>query len=384
MIIGIDASNLRQGGGITHLCELLRIADPIKNNFQKIIVWSNQNTLAQLPSDRPWLIKVHEPLLDKILPCRSYWQWIRLPTQARQAGCDILFLPGGGSGHSFHPYITMSQNLLPFESSEYHRYGWSWVRLRLLLLRYIQIHAFHYADGLILLTHHARQTVMSNIQQKRGRWIVIPHGVNLQFYRSPQFQYHLTTYSSAKPLRLLYVSIIDVYKHQWHVSEAVAKLKNQGFPIILELVGPAYQPALQRLQSTLQILDPTGCFIHYHGSVRYADLPSIYHRSDIFIFASSCENMSIILLEAMASGLPIACSQRGPMFEILGDAGVYFDPENPNEIATTLQQLLTDHELRTRCANRAFAKAQSYSWQRCANQTFGFLRQVTQDYKSAI
>ena len=384
MILGIDASNLRDGGGVTHLCELLKAADPTTQGFRQIILWSNRNTLAQLPSDKPWLTKIHEPLLDQALLYRLYWQWMKLPILARQAGCDALFLPGGGSGHGFRPYITMSQNLLPFESSEYRRYGWSWMRLRLFLLRHAQTQSFRHADGLILLTNYARQTVMTRIQQAHGRWIAIPHGINPQFYQSPRVQYPLTTYSPIKPLRLLYVSIINVYKHQWHVAEAVAKLKNEGFPITLELVGPAYKPALQRLQTTLQQIDPNSDFIHYRGSIKYADLPSTYHQADIFIFASSCENMPIILLEAMASGLPIACAQRGPMPEMLGDAGVYFDPENPEQIANALRSLLNDPELRARCAEKAFAKAQTYSWERCASETFDFLRRVTQDYKERI
>ena len=97
------------------------------------------------------------------------------------------------------------------------------------------------------------------------------------------------------------------------------------------------------------------------------------------MFASSCENMPIILLEGMASGLPIACSHRGPMPEVLCGAGVYFDPENADEIAATLRQLIDDPELRRRCAEGAFAKAQAYySWERCARETFTFLRQIAE------
>ena len=56
--IGIDASNLRGGGGLTHLVELLRIANPLKHDFSRIIVWGEKETLSIL-EDKPWLIK-HE------------------------------------------------------------------------------------------------------------------------------------------------------------------------------------------------------------------------------------------------------------------------------------------------------------------------------------
>ena len=89
--------------------------------------------------------------------------------------------------------------------------------------------------------------------------------------------------------------------------------------------------------------------------------------------------MPNILLEGMASGLPMACSHRGPMPEMLGEAGVYFDPESPDEIAAALRPLIADPDLRTRCAEGAYAKAQTYSWERCAQETFAFLRQILEN-----
>jgi glycosyltransferase involved in cell wall biosynthesis len=84
----------------------------------------------------------------------------------------------------------------------------------------------------------------------------------------------------------------------------------------------------------------------------------------------------------MAAGLPIACSNMGPMPEILGDAGVYFSPDNPNEIADALRQLINSDALRRNFAKAAFEKARSYSWQSCGNKTFQFLAEIASDYKS--
>ena len=64
MRIGIDASNLRAGGGVTHLVELLRAADPPAHGFEQAIVWGGAATLSKI-EDRDWLCKVHDPLLDR-------------------------------------------------------------------------------------------------------------------------------------------------------------------------------------------------------------------------------------------------------------------------------------------------------------------------------
>jgi glycosyltransferase involved in cell wall biosynthesis len=94
------------------------------------------------------------------------------------------------------------------------------------------------------------------------------------------------------------------------------------------------------------------------------------------LFASSCEIFGQILTEAMSAGLPIACSNQSAMPELLGHAGVYFDPERPAEIASAIRKLFNSSELRFRLACESFEKVQEYSWKRCADETFSFIAQV--------
>ena len=105
-------------------------------------------------------------------------------------------------------------------------------------------------------------------------------------------------------------------------------------------------------------------------------LPELLAESDLFIFASSCENMPNTLVEGMASGLPIACSDRGPMPEVLRDGGTYFDPTDPASIASAIEKLLVDTELRATFARRAAELSREYSWERCARETWAFLRKT--------
>ena len=147
-------------------------------------------------------------------------------------------------------------------------------------------------------------------------------------------------------------------------------------PIQLNLVGPAYPPAMRYLLETMARLRLSGKVIRYHGSVPYSSLPEFYHQADIAVFASSCENMPNILLEAMAAGLPIACSSRGTMPSVLGDAGTYFDPEQPREIADALALLIGNRKMRETYAHDAYQRSQVYSWERCAEDTFAFIAEI--------
>lgn len=375
--IGIDAANLRRGGGVTHLVELLQAAEPAACGIDRVIVWGGQSTLKAL-DDRSWLDKRNPPALDKGLLQRSLWQRYHLSQAARDAGCDVLFVPGGSYAGNFHPVVTMSRNMLPFEWRELKRYGWSLITLKLLLLRLTQSRSYRNADGLIFLTDYAQQTVLGVTGALYAKTKTIPHGLNPRFNQAPKPQRAIVDYDDANPYRVLYVSIVDQYKHQWHVVEAIAVLRQEGFPIVLDLVGPEYPPALNRLNGTLARQGGRQSWVRYHGAIPFNELHLRYSEADLGVFASSCENMPNILLETMASGLPIACSNRGPMPEVLDAGGVYFDPEQPSDIARALRQLIASPQLRTQLAHMSYQQTQKFSWERCAAETFGFLVAVTQ------
>lgn len=374
MILLIDASNIRAGGGVTHLVELLKVANPIKYEFTKVVVWAPKSTLNKI-EDREWLEKKHLPVLERNFIMRALWQRSFLHNSVLDSGFGVLFVPGGSFATSFRPVVTMSQNLLPFMWSELMRYYGSLFFVKLLLLRSIQSKSFRQADGVIFLTNYARDTVLKVARQFNGLTRVISHGIDERFISTPRVQLDSSVYNNNKPFRLLYVSIVDAYKHQWHVASAVRILRELDLPITIDFVGPANQKYLYKLNSQL-LLQGNEKYLNYVGAVPFDKLDQYYKTADAFVFASSCENMPNILIEAMAAGLPIVCSNKGPMPEVLGEAGVYFDPESPRSIADAIKLIFDSPQIRRVIAELAYQKATCYSWHRCADQTFSFLRDV--------
>jgi len=383
LFVGIDGGNIRGGGTVTHLIETLRVAEPEKHGIHRVVLWGGRELLAAI-DDKPWLVKRRPAYLDQGFVKRTLWQLFSLSKEAKAEKCDLLFVPGGAYAGSFRPAVVMSQNLLPFDLKEMRRYKLSRNLLRLWLLRLTQSRAIKRAEGTIFLTKFARETVLRTTGFHRGETSIIAHGLGPRFRLAPKSQRSITEYTLAKPYRLLYVSTIDEYKHQWHVVEAVDALRQQGYPLALDLVGSAYAPSLLRLKTAISRLDPNNDWVCYHGAVPYTELHQRYAQADLGIFASTCENMPIILLETMGMGLPVACSRQGAMPEVLRDAGVYFDPENPEDIALALLKLIDSAELRTEKAAASFATAQEFSWEKCANETFTFLATVAGRFHKAL
>jgi len=374
MRIGIDATNLRSGGSLTHIGELLTAARPELHGVTRVVIWGGRDVLARVPS-QPWLERVHEPMLDGPLPVGVLWQQTKLGGLARRAACDLLFVPGGTYLGDFRPFVTMSRNMLPFDLSQARLYGASPMLLKFLLLRFSQKATVRNAGGTIFLNDYARARVTRTVHNVTGRNAIIPHGISRRFRTTPRVQKGIGSYSRSRPFRLLYVSTVDAYKHQWRVAEAVAKLVAGGLPVSLELVGPAHDASKNRLQRAIRRLGAEE-YIRYRGEVAYFDLPEAYNSCDGFVFASTCENLPNCLLEAMNAGLPIACSDKPPMPDILGDGGVYFDAGDTDDIVRALHPLFTSPDAREMYSAAAFARAHAYTWERCAEDTFAFLRAI--------
>lgn len=376
MILGIDATNIRSGGGLTHLKEILENGDPNRFGISKVVIWSNTKTLNKFPNFI-WLQKVTHNLLNKSFIFSFIYQVFYLSKSAKKKyNCNLLFVPGGTFLGSFDTIVSMSQNMLPFEEIEYLRFN-SWkMRLRFSLLRFTQSHTFKKSKGLIFLTNYAKNVITSTLNIKGNKYKTIPHGINSNFIKEPDIQKQIAEFNHKNPFKLLYVSIVAPYKHQWNVAEAVLKLKKEGYPITLDLIGDISEESVSYINKVLYSESNSDQTVRYLGLIPYEDLSKYYADANGFIFASTCENMPIILIEAMTAGLPIACSNYGPMPEVLGDAGVYFNPTDIENTYEVITKLLNDNRLREEISNKAFNKSINYTWRECSNETFEFLSEV--------
>jgi glycosyltransferase involved in cell wall biosynthesis len=379
IVAGIDASRNRSGGAKAHLIGLIGNGDPRDHGIREVHLWSYRSLLDAVPN-RTWLYKHCPPALQGGLARQMSWQAFCLPREASAVGCEIMLNTDAGAVSMVSPSVAMSRDMLSYEPGEMRRYWPSLSWLRLLGLRYVQNRTLRRAEGAIFLTAYAAKVVQRSCGPLR-RVAIVPHGVGDNFRR----QEPRRTFPSEdnRPIRMLYISNTAWYKHQWMVVRACELLRREGINLWLQLVGGGDGAPQRRLMDQVANSDPTRDYIEILPAVPHSQLPSLLSRADIFIFASSCENMPNTLLEAMASALPIACSDRGPMREVLADAGVYFNPEDPESIAEAIRKLVRDSEGRQTAARRAGELSAAYSWRRCAKETWDFVAAIQADTRNA-
>ena len=375
MIVGIYALNIRDGGGVTHLIEILSELDTSSHDFKRIVLWSSAQTLSKI-EDKEWLCKIEIKQTKINLLNRFIFFFINLKKLASNERCDLLLFPGGSVHSSFRPVITMHRNLLPFETKEILRYGLSLETLKQFLLRIIQKKSLKNSDGVIFLTDYAKSKILQKIGPIKAETKVIGHGVDESFFAPPRTQLNINEYNFQKPFKILNVSIFQPYKHQWNLASAVSRLRQKGMPVECHFIGGGHKKSIKRLQNKISFEDPSNEFLFYHGKVEYKDISNYYKNADIFAYTSSVETFGQTLLEGMASGLPVACSDMSCMSEILKDTGVYFDPLNIDSIEKSISLLVNDKKLRENLSERSYDRSKDFLWKYTAEETFKLIRSV--------
>jgi glycosyltransferase involved in cell wall biosynthesis len=267
--------------------------------------------------------------------------------------------------------------MLPFDYREIWRYRGNILFFKWIALRYAQMRSFRAADGVIFLTKHAAKVITDAVGRKLQNAVVIPHGVDERFRNPPRKAREIRNLNSKDPFRIIYVSTIDRYKHQWRLVKAIHDLRIETrWPLELYLVGSYERSSFYRLQREIKISDPDKIWAFYLGPAPQDSLVRLYDKCDLAVFISTCENMPNVLLEKMSSGLPIISSSIKANQEILGDTGFYVFSENVVELKAALRKAIESADVRAIAAEKNYVRAFQYDWNRCASSTFAFLREV--------
>ena len=114
--------------------------------------------------------------------------------------------------------------------------------------------------------------------------------------------------------------------------------------------------------------------VHFTGYVSDAELAALYAGAEVFVFPSLDEGFGLPALEAMACGAPVLASTRGALPEVIGDAGLFFDPADVAQLVGFLEQCLCDAHLRRSLAARGLERASAFTWAKAAEKTWQVLK----------
>jgi glycosyltransferase involved in cell wall biosynthesis len=109
--------------------------------------------------------------------------------------------------------------------------------------------------------------------------------------------------------------------------------------------------------------------IFFTGHFPSKNLPELYSGADFAVYPSMYEGFGMGVLEAMASGVPVACARAASLPETADHAALYFDPTDCEDMADRMVTLATNQVLYQECRRQGLQRVQAFSWDRCAERT---------------
>jgi glycosyltransferase involved in cell wall biosynthesis len=154
------------------------------------------------------------------------------------------------------------------------------------------------------------------------------------------------------------------HKNHERLFEALGRLRDRGIEVPLVCSGHRSDryATLMRLAAALDIER----LVIFVGFLSATEIQVVYRRATCLVFPSLYEGWGLPILEAFAADLPVACSNVTSLPDLVGDAGLVFDPTDPEAIAIAIERLWVDDGLRAQLAERGRARANQFDWHRTA------------------
>lgn len=238
--------------------------------------------------------------------------------------------------------------------------------------------SFRDADGIVTPSTATAVEIISRFAVEEKKVKIIPHGLDKSFLEeTPAADLKATRKRcNLPPSFLLFVGAQVPRKNLVRFVEALKIVHLHGLQISLVLAGPEGEDtgAIRAKAESLGI----GHWVMSTGYLEDRDIRNVYRLARAFVLPSVCEGFGMPLIEAMASGVPVAASLASAIPEVCRDAAVYFQPDSAESMAEKVASVIEDEDLRERLIARGKERVKDFSWERAAAQTLAFYESVMQ------
>jgi glycosyltransferase involved in cell wall biosynthesis len=366
MRIGINALYMlpgKVGGTEIYLRNLVStMADA--GTGDEILLFVNRESAGVF--DRPGITVVPCPVTAENRPQRILWEQVMLPRMVRQNRVDVLLSAGMTA-----PVFCKATSVLVILDLQHVNQPQNFPAWYLCFLRSIIYASAVSADGVIAISGAVRKDIEKHYRIPAERICAIHLGVDHE------------QFSATRPIRkldtlpnryILYAASSLPHKNHERLLQAFARALQAIPDLKLVLIG-ARDRGRQRLVDliTKMGLDKNVIML---GWVPMDEIPDIFRSCEAFVYPTLHEGFGLPVIEAMASGVPVVCSRIEPLNEIAGDAAIFVDPYDPEDITRGIVAAVTDERLRTEMIDRGISRSRQFTWEATGRQTLSFLKTI--------
>jgi glycosyltransferase involved in cell wall biosynthesis len=275
--------------------------------------------------------------------CGHIWEQFILPGQIHSD--EILWSPANIGPLVVANQVLTLHDLSPLEHPEWFAPAFArWYRM---LIPSLAKRVRH----IVVPSSYTREKVLQRFSLAPDRVTVIPGGVDTR-----RFHPNNCTVLGMPNRYILFVGSLQPRKNLGVLLQAWKQISHHHCDVWLYIAGAEdnifYKNVLPKQAERVRFLD----------YVPEADLPGLYANADAFVMPSLDEGFCLPILEAMACGTPVVAAGAGALPEVIGDAGLLFDPANPADLTSTLEHCLSDEGLRRILIDKGSARVESFSW----------------------
>ncbi len=366
MLIGIDASraNLARKTGVEWysyylINELKKIPLLRGDNFVLYSPTKLSGELAILPTG--WKSEVLS------WPPKYLWTQIRLSAETFFHPPDTLFVPA----HAL-PIFSRAKNIITLHDLGFEKFPELYSFWHRIYLRFVYRFAARHAKIIITPSEFTKKELIDLYKIKPDLIKVVYLGYDKNLFHPlmdhEAMKKFLTERQISEPY-LLYIGRLEKKKNIKNLIEAFLEASTENEKLKLVLVGG---PGYGYEEFSELILRHQNRIIHL-PHLTPKEISYLYSGALSFIFPSWYEGFGLPLLEAMACGCPVLASSTSSIPEVAGEAAAYFRPGDKIGMVTAIKKIVTDSHLRQELIGRGWVRVKSFSWQRCAKETYQIL-----------
>jgi glycosyltransferase involved in cell wall biosynthesis len=297
-------------------------------------------------------------------PSNLGWTIVGLPRAAARARVDLIHAPAYTA-----PLWAAVPTVLTIHDVSYERHPEWYPYRRDRLRRAFYRSSAHAAAHIVTDSEFSRREIAAAYGIPPERVTVAPPGV------SPSFVPGAATSlpDGVRPPFLLHVGDLHERRNLPLAIAAVAAARQRlagPVPLVLAGVDRGVGTRLDALAAAAKVP------VIRLGSIGDETLRSLYRAATALVYPSRYEGFGLPVLEAMASGTPVLASRAASIPEVLGDAGILLNPDEPEAWADAIVGVMTDESQQARMRADGVARAAEFSWTRTARMTLGVYRQV--------
>lgn len=306
----------------------------------------------------------------------NLWHLVGYPEFARSRGYGLTFLPAANRRlplRSPCPTVGTVHDMAAYRGPRRNREHLG------ALLRMLMPNSLRGLDRIIAVSEWVRKELIEVVRVPESRIEVVHDGIDLEAFhprpRNEESVVLIQPFSFRRPY-ILYASRIDhPVKNHIRLIEAFGIFKARTkSPHRLVLAGSERRGAEAVKRAAAK--SPYRNDIFFTGFFPMKNLPELYAGADLVVVPSKYEGFGMTVLEAMASGVPVACARAASLPETAEHAALYFDPDDAEDMADRIVTLTTDREAYREYRKRGLERAQSFSWDRTAERTFSILAEM--------